>query len=53
MPILCTALGVVLGCNESVPQQPAAEPGSKAAAVPAPKDLPKGVKRGPGKAEIH
>jgi hypothetical protein len=53
MPILCTALGVVLGCNESVPQQPAAEPGSKAAAVPAPKDLPKGVKQGPGKAEIH
>jgi hypothetical protein len=51
--MLCATLVVVLGCTESVPQQPTYEPGSKAAGVPPPKDLPKNVKQGPGKAEVQ
>ena len=51
---LCAAsLIAVAGCSESAPPGPAPEPGSKAAGSPPPKDLPKGVKPGPGNAQVQ
>jgi hypothetical protein len=53
-PLICAAAIVAAsGCTEAPAPPGTAEPGSKAAASPPPKDVPKGVKTGKGKAELQ
>jgi hypothetical protein len=54
LPLLCTlALAMATGCGANPSIEPAVNPGSKAAASPAPKSLPERVKLGPGKAVVQ
>ena len=54
LPLLCTlALAMATGCGANPSTEPAVETGSKAAASPAPKSLPQGVKLGPGKTVVQ